>query len=327
MKSFVTRWTRIPLLIAGCLLALGAPAPVLGAAPEGVAAIVGDTEISQAELDFELSQLRQRAMQSGQPLPEEPPEALREKALENMIGRELLYQEALRRDIQVSPEAVEEQLGKLRARFGDETAFQEALANMGTSQESLTQKIRQGLAIQELVESVIASEVAVTPEEVQTFYTGNPRFFEKPGRVKASHILIKVEPDADAAAQEAAKAKLQNIEKKLDEGESFADLAKEHSEGPSAERGGDLGFFQRGQMVKPFEDAAFALEAGSVSDIVQTRFGYHLIQVTDKEPAGTVGLEEARPNIEKHLQQKKTGDAVRARVIELRKDTEVQTFP
>jgi peptidyl-prolyl cis-trans isomerase C len=80
-------------------------------------------------------------------------------------------------------------------------------------------------------------------------------------------------------------------------------------------------------MVKPFEDAAFAMETGTVSDIVQTRFGLHLIQVTDKEPAETVGFEEARPDIEKHLKQKKTGEAVRARVDQLRNETEVQTFP
>ncbi|MCG6894605.1 MAG: peptidylprolyl isomerase [Desulfobacteraceae bacterium] len=327
MKTYVKRWIGVNLLLAGWILTTGFPVTALAAAPEGVAAVVGDTQIADAELAFEVSQLKGRAMQSGQPIPDGQTALLREEALENMIARELLYQEALRKGVDVPQAALDEQMNKLQARFGDEASFRSALEGMGTSKESLSRKMRQGLAIQQLVETVIAADVMVTPEEIKKFYDENPKFFEKPERVKASHILIKVEPDADEAEQDAAKEKLRGIEKKLQQGESFATLAKENSEGPSAVRGGDLGFFQRGQMVKPFEDAAFALETGEVSDIVQTRFGYHLIEVTDKEPAGTVGLEEARPDIEKHLKQKKTGDAVRARVEQLREETDVQTYP
>jgi peptidyl-prolyl cis-trans isomerase C len=327
MKTHVKRWMLIPLLFAGCSLMVVFPAAALGAAPEGVAAVVGETQIPDAELDFEVSQLKRRAMQTGQPIPEEQNALVRERALENMIARELLYQEALRKGITVSPEALNSQLDKVQAQFGDEASFRSALEGMGTSVDSLSKKIQQGLAIQQLVETVIAADVAVTPDEIQAFYDENPKFFEKPGRVKASHILIKVEPDAGQAEQDAAKKKLRGIEKRLEKGESFATLAKENSEGPSAASGGDLGYFQRGQMVKPFEDAAFAMETGTVSDIVQTRFGYHLIQVTDKEPAETVGFEEARSDIEKHLKQQKTGEAVRDRVDQLRNETEVKTFP
>jgi peptidyl-prolyl cis-trans isomerase C len=122
--------------------------------------------------------------------------------------------------------------------------------------------------------------------------------------VRASHILIGVTRDADAAARTQARTKAEGVLKDVKSGKDFAALAKEHSSDPgSAANGGDLGFFQQGQMVGPFNDAAFSLAPGAVSGLVETDFGFHIIKVAEKQPARPVPLEDVRPQVEQYLGQ------------------------
>ena len=118
--------------------------------------------------------------------------------------------------------------------------------------------------------------------------------------------MIKVEADADSPQKAEARKKIESIQTRLRNGEDFATLAKEHSEGPSSVKGGDLGYFKRGQMVKSFEEAAFALEPGEVSEIVETPFGYHLIKVFEKKPEGVTAYKEAEENIHQFLKQERS---------------------
>ena len=159
------------------------------------------------------------------------------------------------------------------------------------------------IAIGRLIEKEIADKVALKPGQVEDFYKQNPEQFKQPERVRASHILILVPESADEAARSQAKTKAQQILKDVKSGKDFAALAKQHSQDPgSAVNGGDLGFFPQGQMVGPFNDAAFSLKPGSVSDLVETQFGYHIIKVVEKQPGRTVPLEEVRPKVEQFLQ-------------------------
>ena len=127
-------------------------------------------------------------------------------------------------------------------------------------------------------------KIDVTENDANNYYSGNPKEFETPEQVKASHILIasdtsdtSVDPN-DAKAKALAKA--EQLLAQLKDGADFAELAKANSTCPSASKGGDLGFFSKGDMVAPFEEAAFALEPGQLSDIVETKFGYHIIKRT-----------------------------------------------
>ena len=153
-------------------------------------------------------------------------------------------------------------------------------------------------------ESAIADKVAVKPEQVTDFYAKNPDQFKQPERVRASHILITVPKGADAAAKTAARTKAADILKDVKAGKDFAALAKQHSQDPgSAQNGGDLGFFQQGQMVGPFNDVAFKLTPGQVSDLVETEFGFHIIKVAEKQTARSVPLDEVRPQLEQYLER------------------------
>ena len=145
--------------------------------------------------------------------------------------------------------------------------------------------------------------------------------FKQPAQVKASHILIKVEPTADDAAKAAARKKIEEVRQKLTDGGDFAELAKEYSEGPSGPKGGDLGFFRRGQMVKPFEDAAFSMKINEVSAPVETRFGYHLIEVTDIKPEQTLAYADVKDKIAQRLKQEKIQEAAK---VYVEKDAKIE---
>ena len=136
------------------------------------------------------------------------------------------------------------------------------------------------------------------------FYAKNPDQFKQPERVHASHILISVPKGADAAAKTQARTKAADILKDVKGGKDFAALAKEHSQDPgSAQNGGDLGFFQQGQMVGPFNDVAFTLAPGAISDLVETDFGFHIIKVIEKQAPRAVPLDEVRPQLEQYLER------------------------
>jgi peptidyl-prolyl cis-trans isomerase C len=214
----------------------------------------------------------------------------------------------------------------LRGRFPTEKEYKEALDQMGVNQEELEKRVRRDLTIQDFIKNEFTSKTEVTEKDIKTFYDSKKDQFTKPEEVKASHILLKVEAEAGEDKKKEARAKLEDVQKKIKKGEDFAALAKELSDCPSSSKGGDLGSFRKGQMVKPFEDAAFGMEAGQMSDIVETRFGYHLIKVTEKKAGGTVSFEEVKPQIEKYLTQEKVQEALDKHVGVLREASTVETF-
>jgi peptidyl-prolyl cis-trans isomerase C len=168
--------------------------------------------------------------------------------------------------------------------------------------------------------------VQITDEEGKTFYDTNPQLFQQPERVKASHILIKVDEGAAEEKKTEARKKIKEIQEKVQKGEDFAELAKTYSEGPSASRGGDLNFFARGQMVKPFEDVAFSLKPNETSDIVETKFGYHLIKVVDKQPAKKIAYADVKDRINKHLKDQKLRTERQLYFDKLKKGAKIEKF-
>ena len=144
-------------------------------------------------------------------------------------------------------------------------------------------------------------EIVITDQQVKDYYEDNEEMFRQEKQVKARHILFKLKQDALKEEEEVVREKALLVLGKARGSEDFASLAKEYSEGPTGKRGGDLGFFSSGQMVKPFVEAAFKMKKGEISDLVRTRFGYHIIKVEDIKEAGTRSLEEVRRQIENTL--------------------------
>jgi peptidyl-prolyl cis-trans isomerase D len=145
------------------------------------------------------------------------------------------------------------------------------------------------------------AKVTVAKEDIQDYYESNREKFKNPKTVQARHILIKVAQNAKPEEVESARQRAEDVLKLAREGQDFAALARQYSEGPTKTKGGDLGTFPREAMVKPFADKAFSMEAGDISDPVRTRFGWHIIKVEKINPAKTLSLDEAREDIEKTL--------------------------
>ncbi len=281
MKSSMR--SMVIFLFASLMLApvwsLAADKPV----SEDPAAVVNGTAITQKALVFETQRMIEQMARQGQVPNEEIMPQVREDVLNRMIEEELLYQDSQTKEIKVPDARVTEELASIKQRFPSEKEYQDALAGIEMSEAELTRKITRGMAIEELIKNHVIQGTAVSDAESRAFYDQNARMFEKPEQIQARHILIKMEGDATEEQKSEARTKIEMVRKKALDGGDFAALAAEYSEGPSSAKGGDLGYFGRDQMVKPFNDAAFALEPGKISEVVETQFGYHIIEVTDRQ--------------------------------------------
>lgn len=163
----------------------------------------------------------------------------------------------------------------------------------------------------------IEEEIKIAREEVAQYYQEHLEDYRKPEEIRARHILIKVAPGASQEVNAGAKKKITDILAQIKEGKDFAALAKEYSQGPTAVRGGELGFFARGQMVPAFEKVAFALKVGKVSDIVKTSFGYHIIKLEERKPASVSPLGEVKSTIESNLKSQKSNTLAKEKAQEI----------
>lgn len=189
--------------------------------------------------------------------------------------------------------------------------------------------VKNELYWQVCVEKLYASKPEnkpVTAEEAKKFFDDNPQYFEQPEQIQASHILIKTE-GLDEAKKAEAKTKIEGLLKEVKAGKDFAELAKTNSDCPSKERGGDLGLFGRGQMVKPFEDAAFAMKVGDVSDVVETQFGYHIIKLTDHKEAKKYTFDEMKSKITDELNRQKVSQFWAGYSAEMKKNAKIDWSP
>jgi peptidyl-prolyl cis-trans isomerase C len=271
------------------------------------------------------SELRQAA-KKGQQIPDAQMAKVENSILDTLIVDELLFQESKKKEIKVKPETVTEQLMTVKKRFPSEAEFSKILEENNMTESKLRENIKRGMAIQQLLDKEVNQKVKITDEEGKTFYDTNPQFFLQPERVKASHILIKVDEGASEEKKAEARKKIEDIQQKVRKGEDFAALAKTYSEGPSAPKGGDLDYFGRGQMVKPFEDVAFSLKPNETSEIVETRFGYHLIKVVDKQPEKTIAYADVKDRINKYLKDQKLKTERRLYFDKLKKDAKIEKF-
>jgi peptidyl-prolyl cis-trans isomerase C len=285
---------------AGALLGPEPPKPVPAQLPDVLARVNGEA-VNKAEFDRAVGALEAR---NGGPVPAEQRDRILREVLDQIVSYKLLIQESRTRKIAATDAEVDERIKEIQKQFPSEDAFKQMLTSRKTTLEQVRSDISQDITVQKLIANEIADKVAVKPEQVTDFYAKNPDQFKQPERVRASHILIMVPKGSDEAAKTAARNKAADILKDVKAGKDFAALAKEHSQDPgSAKNGGDLGFFQQGQMVGPFNDVAFKLAPGSVSDLVETEFGFHIIKVAEKQTARAVPLEEVRPQLEQYLER------------------------
>ncbi len=243
--------------------------------------------------------------------------------MDQLVTYTALVQEARTRGVKVS-DAEAKQVGdariaELRKQMPDEAAFKKALAERNMTEERLRADIRKDLAINKMMEAEFALPPTVTDADVKDFYDKNPDEFTG---VRASHILIK--PDGfDEASKKKARAAIDDVLKQAKAGTDFGELAKKHSSDGSAQQGGDLGFFTKGRMVPEFSNAAFKLQPGQISDVVESQFGYHVIKVTERKD---VPLTEASEKIRGFLTGKKRDEQQQAFVASIKNKSKIEVL-
>jgi peptidyl-prolyl cis-trans isomerase C len=289
-------------------------------------AVVNGVTIARTDFDRALGYYMQRVEQSGQQIPESQMTEIRNGILENLITAELLFQKSKQEGIQVKAEDVTAQVQSIKKRFPNEADFKKVLEESQITETDLKDQIKRDLAIQQLIDKEVNQKVVISDEESKTYYDTHPQSFVQPEKVRASHILIKVDANATEAQKKEARKKIADVQQKLQKGEDFATLAQSYSEDATSKDGGDLGYFVRGQMVKPFEDAAFSLKINEVSGIVETEYGYHLIKVVDKKPETKVTYAEIKNQLDQYLKQQKTRSEEKLYIDNLRKNAAIERF-
>lgn len=314
-----------PGTAAGQPTAPATPAVAPDKMPAVVAKVNGE-EIKKDDLLEEADKLKAQLTQMGQAQQAASDQFYRQ-VLDGMISRTLLTQAAKAQGVTATEEEAKKEVEGLRARFPNAEAFQQALTAQGISEKELLDEARKQLTVQKFVESKILADVKVTDAVAKDFYDKNQAQMKRPEQVHARHILIRADANASAEDKQKAKAKAEDLLARAQKGEDFAKLASENSEDPGSKpNGGDLSWFSRGQMVEPFEKAAFALQPNQISPVVETQFGYHVIQVLEKKAESTVPFEEAKDRISEFLKNQQSQQAVQSRIQQLRTQGKVETF-
>ena len=297
--------------------------PVPAVLPETLAKVNGEA-IDRAELERAVKGIEARA---GSPLPPDRRDEVLRGLLDQIITFRVLAAEAPGLKITVSDADVEARLAQLKQNFPNEQAFQQALTAQGLTLDALQRQTRMSLLVSKVVDAEVTSKLAVADADVSAFYEKNPDQFKEGEAVHASHILFAAPQTATPADKQKARAKAEAALKAIRAGADFATLAREQSQDPgSAKNGGDLGFFPKGQMDPAFEAAAFSLKPGTVSGIVETSFGFHIIKVVERRAPRTLPLTEVSGQIKQYLTQQQREAKLNAFITEAKSKAKIEIF-
>lgn len=236
---------------------------------------------------------------------------LKNNVLKQIINAELLLQQAKKEKVKISKDDIDSEVDKIKENFSSPEEFNEALRVNNLTLTQLRDEIKNNLMINYILNQA-KNKIIITEDELSSYYDENKESFFEPEKVRARHILVETEKEAN------------NILQQLKEGIiDFAELAKEKSICPSASNGGDLGFFSKGQMVKEFEDVAFSLEPGEISGVVKTEFGYHIIKCEEKKEAYNPTFEEVKERINNILKYQKESEAISNLIAQLNEQADI----
>lgn len=225
--------------------------------------------------------------------------------LENIIDEKLIIQVGKEEELVVTERELDKTVDgfKKRSNLSDQE-FEKALEREGLTMERYRKMLEEQLLARKVISREVRSQVQLTENDIIEYYEEHIDEFKTTPVIQVRHIILLVERTETGQYAANALEKIARIRKEILEGLDFAEAAKKYSEGPSAPDGGDLGEVMPGSMVKSFEEAAFALKPGEISNIVRTKFGFHLIKVETKKESRKLPLEEVKPEIEKKIYQK-----------------------
>jgi foldase protein PrsA len=277
---------------------------------------INDSYILKTEYDRQVSQVKSALEANGQDFSSNEGKKVlknvKEQILEAMISEQLVLQYAKDNNITLEEGELEQAISELEQYHGGKEGLDKYLEQQGYDRDSFEVLMKEQLIINHVREQ-LTSDINVTDEEVKKYFDDNKDMFELPApEIRASHILVDTEETAKKVLEE------------LENGADFGEMAKEYSKDGTKDVGGDLGFFSKGRMVPEFEEAAFALKPGEISDIVKSEFGYHIIKVTDERTS--LSFEDAKDYIHYNLENAKKEEEFHKHLAEWEKQSKIERF-
>jgi len=248
---------------------------------------------------------------------------LRREAVDLMVEQELIRQAAEAKGIEVTPAEIDAALAEVNEPFKTPQEFTRRLDREGYTEDSYREYLRRMIAASKYLDGIRAGVAEVSDAELESYYRDNEYRLTLPEQVRVRHILLTWKPLGTPDDRAALHKQMTPILEQARSGTDFTELAIEHSEDSTARDGGDTGFFHRGQMVPAFEEVAFALQPGEISDPVETPFGVHILRLEERKEARLLPLDEVREQLREHIREEKIELAVKQETERLREEAEV----
>ncbi len=279
-------------------------------------AYIDDVPISRQALDIEMARLKQRFYKT--PMSDKQHEQMRKEVLDILIGGKILYKASQSRGIKISDHEVATEMIKVKKSYPDTKTFKNDFTEAD---------IRQKLAIERFIQQEFGDKTVITDIESKKYYSDNISDFTHPAQIIASHILIKIAKDASEEVKGKALRKIKDIQKQLQTGGDFTNLAKKYSQDSSNGENGDLSYIiQDGQAPPPFEQVAFTLKKGEISDVVSTESGYYLILLKDKKPSQVIHFDTVRHKIKNYLKQRAIQAKIEKFIKNKQQGADIETY-
>jgi peptidyl-prolyl cis-trans isomerase C len=296
--------------------------------PSGIAVEVDGVKLTKGQIDAEM---KQKLAELKDRIPtqslEQAKTEIRKGLIDEFVVRTLLFKEIGKKKVTADEKEIAEILGAMKAQLPTGVTMEDLLKKNKIDSVKMHDEIALNIRINKLVLQELGGKIKISDKESTDFYNKNQDKFKQPESVHARHLLVAIAPGDTDMIKTEKKKKAEELRKQLATGADFADLAAKNSDCPSKQNGGDLGFFSRGQMVKTFEDAAFSQEKNAIGPVVETDFGFHIIQVLEHKSAQVTKLDgETRKQITAFLERQKQEEAFSGLVKRLKADANIVVY-
>lgn len=253
-------------------------------------------------------------------------EEIRNRAIDELITEELIYQDAKRMGIVIPEKEIDDRLKEIKKGYPSEDAFNKLLAANDLDPSSYKRLIERELLIKKVRERLFGKPVKLSNKEVKEYFDKNRERFREPEKIRLRQILIKLPPYTSNEGWEKGKKKAEDILTELKAGKDFSRLAKESSDDPSKEKGGDMGLIHRGRLEPFIEDIAFSMKVGEISDVIQTIYGYHIIKLEEKKEAEYVPYSRVKEKLKKDMEEIAMEDKKRDWIKGLKEKADIKHY-
>jgi peptidyl-prolyl cis-trans isomerase C len=301
-----------------------------GVAPTGGSAVVIDVDgskLTQSQVDAEIKKIMSIMKKTPAGRLEQAKENVRKQVLSDFTAKTLLTNEIKRLNISASDAEVKEAEEQVKNDLPKGMTIEDLMKKNKITKEQMKEDMRFRIKISKLVMTQMSGKSKPTDKEINDFYQKNRDKFKMPEAVHVRHILVAKAAGDDDKVKAEKKAKAEDLRTQLLAGANFAEIAKKNSDCPSKETGGDLGVFTRGEMVKQFENAAFSQEVNVIGPVVETEYGFHIIQVLERHTPKALALDDRmKGNISAFIEQQKQQEAFEAILKKLRAKAKITVY-